>query len=130
MRDTAVGSAALAPPLLPGSVQTHRISEVSGERDAREDFLQGQKREPYSVRRMEMAVGGNGKSVDLGYVEKLMAASTTPSLSSLPTPAQLCRKRKNNQRFRHTIALQCIYLNYAYVGPCMHAYYYLYTINN
>ena len=75
--------------------------ETSGERKGpREEFLEGRRHEqPYRVRRMpEMVVGDRGKWAQLDYMERLLVSTPPLSLSSLPTPAQLWRKRKSIQR--------------------------------
>lgn len=63
-------------------------------RQSDREFLRGYRPEPYTVRRTEMMVGGRRgrRRLDLSYMEGLMTTNTPPSLSSLPTPAQLCSK--------------------------------------
>lgn len=64
-------------------------------RSLENEFLQGSRArsEPCCVRRTDMVVGGRGRKVNLSYMETL-ASDTPPSLSSLPTPAQVCRPRR------------------------------------
>ena len=64
------------------NVYIHRLSE--------DEFLRGHRHKQYNVRRTEMVVGGRGRVLNLGYMERLLDSSSP--LSSLPTPAQLCRK--------------------------------------
>lgn len=79
-------------PLETGRKQPKPPPESTGGKRAREAFLEGHRHEqPYVVQQRR-------RRVELDYMEKLLASSPPPSLSSLPTPAQLCRKRKMNQR--------------------------------